>query len=151
MTNTREQGSTKNKEKRETKTSPLYKKINREKVFDHDHLLEKDNGICSAHRYCNIQRQTRRFFIPVFIHNGSNYDFHLFVRELIYHNEHNILPIAKSAYNFIKFDWRIFRFIDTRRFLNGSEEKLADQLAKIFFHILVLSQFPSEEGCGNML
>ena len=111
------------------KRSPLYKKINRRKVFDHDHLKEEDNGIGAAHSYCNLQRQNRRFFIPVIFHNGSNYDFHLLVRELIYHTEHNILPIAKSAYNFIKFDWGIFRFIDSRRFLNSSEEKLADQLA----------------------
>ena len=40
-----------------------------------------------------------------------------------------MLPIAKSAYNFIKFDWGIFRFIDSRIFINSSEEKLADQLA----------------------
>ena len=47
----------------------------------------------------------------------------------MYHKEHNILPIAKSAFNFIKFDWGLFRFIDSRRFLNSSEEKLANQIA----------------------
>ena len=90
------------------KRSPLYKNVNRRKVFDHDDLKEKDNGVGPAHAYCNLQRQTRRFFIPVIFHNGSNYDFHILIRELIYHKEHNILPIAKSAYNFIKFDWGMF-------------------------------------------
>ena len=97
------------------KRSPLYKKLNRRKVFDHDHLKEKDNGVGPAHAYCNLQRQTRCFFIPVIFHNGSNYDFHILIRELIYHKEHNILPIAKLSYNFIKFDWGMFRFIDSRR------------------------------------
>jgi hypothetical protein len=66
------------------KRSPLYKKVNRRKVFEHDHLKEKDNVVGPAHAYCNLQRQTRRFFIPVIFHNGSNYDFHLLIRELIY-------------------------------------------------------------------
>ena len=47
------------------KRSPLYKKLNRRKVFDHDRLKEKDNGVGPAHSYCNLQRQHRRFFIPV--------------------------------------------------------------------------------------
>ena len=64
----------------ENKISPLYQKINRKKVFDHDHLKEKDNGVGPAHAYCNLQRQTIRFFIPVSFHNGSNYDFHILVR-----------------------------------------------------------------------
>ena len=65
----------------------------------------------------------------LFFQNGSNYDFHILIRELIYHNEHNVIPIAKSYYNFIKFDWGMFRFIDSMRFLNSSEEKLANQPA----------------------
>ena len=59
----------------------------------------------------------------VIFHNGSNYDFHILIRELIYHKEHNILPIAKSAYNFIKFDWGMFRFIDSRRFLKSVQKR----------------------------
>ena len=87
------------------KIYPLYKKINRKKVFDHDHLKEKYNGARPAHVYCNLQRQHRGFFISVIFQNGSNYDFHILIRKLIYHKEHNVVPIAKSNYDLIKFDW----------------------------------------------
>ena len=40
-----------------------------------------------------------------------------------------IKPIAKSAMKLISFDYGPFKFIDSRRFLNSSEECLADQLA----------------------
>ena len=66
--------------KKPPKRSPLYKKKNRQKVIDHDHLLENDNFVGVCHSYCNLNRQPRRFFIPVFFHNGSNYDFRLLLR-----------------------------------------------------------------------
>ena len=49
------------------KRSPLYKKINRKKEFDHDHLKEKDNGVGPAHAYCNLQRQTQTFIHTCYI------------------------------------------------------------------------------------
>ena len=67
------------------KRSPLFKKCNRRSVLDHDHLRENDNLLGVAHQHCNLQRQQRRFFIPVIFHNGSNYDFHLIIRELVRH------------------------------------------------------------------
>jgi hypothetical protein len=68
------------KMKKPPKSSPLYKKGSRKKVFDHDNLKEKDNGLGPAHAYCNLQIQARRFFIPVIFHNDSNYDFHILIR-----------------------------------------------------------------------
>ena len=106
---------------------PLRKHCNRVKVADHDHLLEKDNFLGAAHSYCNLQRQTRRTFITVICHNAANYDWHLLIRELI-KKPYQIRPIAKTAYKFISFKFGIFHFIDSRRFLNASEEKLANQL-----------------------
>ena len=47
--------------------SPFYMEINRKKVFEHDHLKEKDIGVGPAHAYCNLQRQAIRFFIHVVI------------------------------------------------------------------------------------
>ena len=68
-------------------------------------------------------------FIPIVIHNGANYDWHLLIRELLKYKKFEIKPIAKTASKFISFKWGIFHFIDSRRFLNASEEKLANQLA----------------------
>ena len=113
------------------KRSPLYKKKNRQKVLDHDQLLENDNVVGVCHSYCNLNRQPRRFFIPIVFHNGANYDFHELIRYLINYRTKNrdISVIPKSAYNFLSFQWGIFKFIDSRKFLNDSEEVLADQLA----------------------
>ena len=117
--------------KKPPKRSPLYKKKNRQKALDHEHLLEHDNFVGVAHSYCNLNRQPRRFFIPVFFHNGSNYDFRLLLRELIHYRakNHDISVIAKSGFNFISVQFGIFKFLDSRRFLPDREEILADQLA----------------------
>ena len=117
--------------KKPPKRSPLYKKKNRQKALDHEHLLEHDNFVGVSHSYCNLNRQPRRFFIPVFFHNGSNYDFRLLIRELIHFRTkgHDISVIAKSGFNFISVQFGIFKFLDSRRFLSDSEEVLANQLA----------------------
>ena len=117
--------------KKPPKRSPLYKKKNRQKALDHEHLLEHDNFVGVSHSYCNLNRQPRRFFIPVFFHNGSNYDFRLLIRELIHFRTkgHDISVIAKSGFNFISVQFGIFKFLDSCRFLSDSEEVLANQLA----------------------
>ena len=99
--------------KKPPKRSPLYKKKNRQKALDHEHLLEHDNFVGVAHSYCNLNRQPRRFFIPVFFHNGSNYDFRLLLRELIHFRtkKHDISVIAKSGFNFISVQFGIFKFL----------------------------------------
>ena len=111
------------------KHPPLLSSTNRKKVPDHDHLKPEANLFGASHSYCNLARQTRRFFIPIVIHNGANYDWHLLIRELLKYKKFEIKPIAKTASKFISFKWGIFHFIDSRRFLNASEEKLANQLA----------------------
>ena len=111
------------------KHPPLNKGKNREKVPDHDHLKPRENLLGASHSYCNLARQNRRFFIPIIIHNGANYDWHFLIREFLKHKKYQIKPIAKTASKFISFTWGVFHFIDSRRFLNASEEKLANQLA----------------------
>ena len=49
------------------------------KVKDHNHLSGKYRG--PAHRSCNLKIRYPNY-IPVFMHNLSNYDTYLFVREL---------------------------------------------------------------------
>ena len=43
------------------KRYPLYKNANRKKVFDHDHLKEKDNGVGPAHAYCKSSKTNETF------------------------------------------------------------------------------------------
>ncbi|GBM38781.1 hypothetical protein AVEN_8364-1 [Araneus ventricosus] len=56
-----------------------------EKVRDHDHLIDpskcESNYRGPAHSLCNLMYQNPSF-VPVFIHNLSGYDSHLFIKEL---------------------------------------------------------------------
>ena len=49
------------------------------KVKNHNHISGKYRG--PAHRSCNLKIRYPSY-IPVFMHNLSNYDAHLFVKEL---------------------------------------------------------------------
>ena len=53
--------------------------INSRKVTDHDHYTEKYTG--AANSICNLRYETQRQ-IPVVLHNGCNYDFHIIIKEL---------------------------------------------------------------------
>lgn len=50
------------------------------KVADHDHVSGQFRGASCSN--CNIMRVPSRQAIPLFFHNGRNYDMHLFLREI---------------------------------------------------------------------
>ena len=51
-----------------------------EKVRDHDHLTGKYRG--PAHNKCNLNcRKEKQMFVPVYFHNFSGYDCHLFFEQ----------------------------------------------------------------------
>ncbi|KAB0796891.1 hypothetical protein PPYR_10952 [Photinus pyralis] len=113
------------------------------KVIDHDHQTSFVRaGLC--HSICNLQLQNPNF-IPVFFHNLTGYDSHLFVKSLALENE-NIDVIAGNKEKYISFSkhivvdqivengvpknliWRI-RFVDSFRFLASSLNVLAKNLS----------------------
>ena len=57
----------------------LSKSINYRKVRDHCHFTGKYKG--TAHNICNLKFNVPNE-IPVVFHNGSNYDYHFFIKEL---------------------------------------------------------------------
>ena len=67
------------------------------KVRDHDHYIGIYRG--AAHSICILRYSTRRD-IPVVIHNGSNYDFHLIIQELAeeFRAEIQCIPEDKEKY-----------------------------------------------------
>lgn len=102
------------------------------KVRDHCHLSGKFRG--PAHNVCNLNFQTCDF-IPIFFHNLTGYDSHLFIKELADGGSIDIIPINKESYisitKTIKLDNNQslkLRFLDSYRFMSSSIEKLAHNL-----------------------
>ena len=121
------------------------------KVKDHNDLSGKYRG--PAHRSCNLKIRYPSY-IPVFMHNLSNYDAHLFVRELSKcPGKLNVIPETAEKYIFISKSLKVgeyfnkklektmpinreLRFLDSFRFLPSSLDKLASNLTSDKLHNL---------------
>ena len=112
------------------------------KVRDHCHMTCKFRG--AAHNSCNLKFK-QPDFIPVYFHNLSGYDAHLFVKSLGKDgSEVTCIPCNEEKY--ISFDKKIvvgqyvdkngeekdlkmkIRFVDTMKFMLSSLERLAQNL-----------------------
>ena len=106
---------------------------------DHDHYI----GIyrVATHSICN-SRYTTQEDIPVVIHNGSNYDFHLIIAELAkeFRSEIHSIPEDKGKYKTFsipiihrevnnKTITYNLRFIDSKRFMDESQDTLGKNLS----------------------
>lgn len=104
-----------------------------DRVADHCHLTGEYRG--PAHNKCNLEYQIANF-IPIFFHNLSKYDCHLFIKELSsVKGDINIIPLNKELY--ISISKRIYvndkdiielRFLDSFRFMPSSLDSLAKNL-----------------------
>lgn len=101
-----------------------------DRVKDHCHLTGIFRG--AAHQICNLQFKVPKL-IPIFFHNLSGYDCHLFIKELG-ENEGPIKIIPKNKENYISFtkflhildgEYAQIRFVDSFKFLGTSLERLA--------------------------
>ena len=117
-----------------------------DKVRDHCHLSGKYRG--PAHSDCNLNYKIQKF-IPIFFHNLSGYDSHLFIKELWCEKHPNdilqVIPATDEKY--ISFSIKILRentgtfknkylelrFLDSFRFLSSSLENLASSLKEAEF------------------
>ena len=126
-----------------------------DKVRDHCHFTGRYRG--AAHNQCNLKYR-KPAFTPVFIHNLTNYDAHLFVKHLGY-SEGDISCIANNDEKYISFSKQItvgtyeksvidkdgdfysvekpihhtIRFIDSFRFMSTSLSKLVNNLPETAF------------------
>ena len=112
------------------KKSNYYKNL--KKVKDHDHYTGIHRS--AAHSICNLRYSTQRD-IPVVIHNGSNYDFHLIIKELAkeFREKIHCIPEDKEKYKSFSFPLKYksltsfsgeeyeillnLRFIDSNKFM----------------------------------
>lgn len=105
----------------------------------------------AAHNSCNLLYQIAKF-IPVFFHNFSSYDCHLFVKELSkFEGDIKVIPLYKELYiSLSKFipmqnnkSFEI-RFLDSFRFMASSLESLANNLNEMTFKLSI--KFLTEKG-----
>lgn len=118
------------------------------RVRDHCHLTGRFRG--AAHWHCNLQYKIPKF-IPIFFHNLSGYDCHLFIKELG-ERPGKITIIAKTKENYTSFTKFLsisneiiqLRFLDSFNFLSASLDKLSKIMKKDDFVSLLL-HYPNED------
>ena len=88
------------------------KKKNHIKVRDHDHCTGKYRG--EAHLICNL-RQSTQIDIPVFFHNGTNYDFDLIINKLAKEFRSEMRCILLNTTNYMSFSISIKKEIKEQK------------------------------------
>ena len=111
------------------------------KVRDHWHYTGKYRG--AAHNICNLRYKILKE-VPIVFHNGSTYDYHFIIKELVKEFEGNfeclsentekyitfLVPLKKKIENKnIEIIYKI-EFIDSYRFMSMPLSKLIDNLSE---------------------
>ena len=111
------------------------------KVRDHCHYTGKYKG--AAHNICNLRYKVPKE-IPVVFHNGSTYDYHFIIKELVEEFEGNFDSLGENIEKYITFSVPLkkkienknleitykIKFIDSFRFMSSSLSKLVDNLSE---------------------
>ena len=111
------------------------------KVRDHCHYTGKYRG--AAHNICNLRYKIPKE-IPVVFHNGSTYDYHFIIKELIKEFDGNFECLGENLEKYITFSVPIkkkinnknieitykIKFIDSYRFMSMPLSKLIDNLSE---------------------
>ena len=112
-----------------------------QKVRDHCHYTGKYRG--AAHNICNLRYKVPKK-IPVVFHNGSTYDYHSIIKELVKEFDGNFECLAENTEKYITFSVPIkkkienkdleitykTKFIDSYRFMSSLLSKLVDNISE---------------------
>ena len=111
------------------------------KVRDHCHYTGKYSG--ATHNIFNLRYKVPKE-IPIVFHNGSTYDYHFIIKEIVKEFKSNFeclgentekyitfsVPIKKKIENkYLEITYKI-KFIDSYRFMSSSLSKLVDNLSE---------------------
>lgn len=125
------------------------KELGDDRVRDHCHITGKYRG--ATHSQCNLN-YTVPNFIPIFFHNFSSYDCHLFIKELLktIPGTTHIIPQNKELYISLSHTVNVgfgntleYRFLDSLRFMASSLDTLAKNLSDDNF-CSVREHFPND-------
>ena len=112
------------------------------KVKDHCHYTGKYRD--AAHNICNLRYKIPKE-IPIVFHNGSTYDYHFIIKELVKEFEGNFEYLGENTEKYITFSAPLkkeikhktkiieitykIKFIDSYRYMSTSLSKLTDNLS----------------------
>ena len=111
------------------------------KVRDHCHYTSKYRG--AAHNICNLRYKISKE-IPIVFHNGSTYDYHIIIKELVIELDGNFECLGENTEKYITFSVPVkkkienkdieityeIKFIDSYRYMATSLSKLVDNLTE---------------------
>ena len=111
------------------------------KVRNHCHYMGKYRG--AAHNICNLRYKVPKE-IPIVFHNGSTYDYHFIIKELVKGFQGNFECLGENTEKYITFSVPLknkienknteiiykIKFIDSYRFMSSSLSKLVDNLSE---------------------
>ena len=111
------------------------------KVRDHCHYTSKYRG--AAHNVCNLRCKVPKE-IPVVFHNGSTYDYHFIIEELVKEFDGNFDCLGENTEKYITFSVLLkkkienknlestykIKLIDSFRFMSSSLSKFVDNLSE---------------------
>ena len=103
----------------------------------------KTRNICAAHNICNLRYKVPKE-IPIVFHNGSIYDYHFIIKDLVKEFEGNFDCLGENTEKYITFSVLLKKkienknveitykkkFIDRFRFMSSSLSKLVDNLSE---------------------
>lgn len=114
-----------------------FKFIDTVKCRDHNHFTGKYLG--AACQQCNLKRQRPRE-LPIFLHNGSKYDFHFIIRALNKKKVGNIRVLPYNGEHFRTISFKGFKFVDSLAFLQASLAQLSSDLSNTSHDYKILKQ-----------
>ena len=111
------------------------------KVRDHCYYTGKYRG--AAHNICNLRYKVPKEISVVF-HNGSTYDYHFIIKELVKEFECNFDCLGENTEKYVTFSVPLkkktenknleitykIKLIDSSRFMSSSLSKLVDNLSE---------------------
>ena len=111
------------------------------KIRDHCHYTCEYRG--AAHNICNLRYKIPKE-IPIIFHNGSTYDYHFIIKDLVKEFEANFECLGQNTEKYITFSVPIkkkienkdieitykIKFIDSFRFMATSLSKFVDNLTE---------------------
>ena len=117
------------------------KDLDSDKLKDYCYFTGEYRG--AAHNTCNLKYKIPKN-IPVIFHNGSTYDYHFIIRELVSEFDGNFECLGENTEKYITFSVPIkkrienkniditykIKFIDSFRFMAKSLSKLVDNLTE---------------------